>query len=548
VELRLRINSSHVRDTQVWFGSLAGTTEIKVPLPAYLTGKAAAQINPEEVKAVLTVAGSPFLRMTEAIHYLLNYPYGCVEQTSSGVLALAALRGAIQKGLVSGVTLPETDKYLNRGVQRILSLQTDSGGFAYWPGQREPHLWGSLYAAAALRLARANGVTVPDDTLNQASAYLKAQIQDAKRSPAFNAFAAYVLALSQALDRDTFNTVNAQFGRMYRESKILVLMAARQAELRPVKELQADLKPLLGGKAEAAETDPEDFFSRFRTPALALLAAQAILPKDPLTQEEALLLLGGLDGQGIWTSTSDTGWALLALSNYFKDASFGAAPVEIAISQPGVPTPQHLKLDPQGFRTVGLNTGALLKNPLVKVEGQAGKTWLYKLELTAPRLDIAAAGAANGFKVRRVIKNTDGSDEIKVGDLVKVTVFLEVAGRGQRYVVLDDPLPAGLMALNTAFKTEEPLPEGDEETERFDDFDYVTPEGTIRFRPNYFEIRDDRVLAFRDQVYSGSYRFEYYCRAVCEGKFVAPATRVAAMYSPGVNGYSAQAELTLKGR
>ena len=367
VELKLRINSGQVRDTQVWFGSLAGTTEIKVPLPAYLTGKPAGQINPEEVKAVLTVAGSPFLRMTEAIHYLLNYPYGCVEQTSSGVLALAALRGVIQKGLVSGVSLPETDKYLNRGVQRILSLQTDSGGFAYWPGQREPHVWGSIYAAAALSLARTHGLTVPEDALRQAAVYLKTQIQEEKRSPAVKAFAAYVLALNQALDRDTLNAVSAQFARMHRESKILVLLAARQAELRPLKELQAELKPLLGGKAEAAQDDPDDFQSRFRSPALALLAAQAILPGDPLTQEEALLLLGGLDSQGIWTSTADTGWALLALGSYFKDASFGAEPVEIAISQPGVPAPQRLKLDPKGFRTVGLDPGALLKNPVVKV-------------------------------------------------------------------------------------------------------------------------------------------------------------------------------------
>jgi uncharacterized protein YfaS (alpha-2-macroglobulin family) len=545
VELKLRINSGHVRETQVWFGSLAGTTEIKAPLPAYLTGQAAGQISPQEVKAVLTLAGSPFLRMTEAIHYLLNYPYGCVEQTSSGVLGLAALRGVIQQGLVSGVSLPETDKYLNQGVQRILSLQTDTGGFAYWPGQREPHVWGSIYAAAALSLARQHGLTVPDDALRQAAGYLKTQIQEGKRSPAAKAFAAYVLALNKNLDRDTLNAARAQFPQMHRESKILLLLAAKVAELRPVKELQADLKPLLGGKAEAAYEDPDDFYSRFRSPALALLAAQAILPGDPLTQEEALLLLGGLDSQGIWSSTADTGWALMALGSYFKDASFGAQPVEIVVSQPGVRATQRLKLDPKGFRTVGLDSAALLKNPVVNVSGQAGKTWLYKLELTAPRLDIAGAGAANGFKVRRVIKNTDGSDVIKVGDLVKVTVFMEVAGKGQRYVVLDDPLPAGLMALNTAFKTEEPIPEGEE---REDDFDYVTSEGTMRFRPNYFEIRDDRVLAFRDQVYSGSHRFEYYCRAVCEGKFVAPATRVAAMYSPGVNGYSPQGELSVKGR
>jgi uncharacterized protein YfaS (alpha-2-macroglobulin family) len=112
--------------------------------------------------------------------------------------------------------------------------------------------------------------------------------------------------------------------------------------------------------------------------------------------------------------------------------------------------------------------------------------------------------------------------------------------------MLDDPLPAGLMAINSAFTTEEQVPQGDQDNG--DDFDYVTREGTIRFRPNYFEIRNDRVLAYRDAVYSGSYRFEYYCRAICEGTFVAPATRVAAMYSPGVNGYSAQGELQVKGR
>jgi uncharacterized protein YfaS (alpha-2-macroglobulin family) len=543
VELKLRINSGYVRDTQVWFGSLAGTSEVKLTIPSYLNGK----IDPEEVQAVLTVAGSPFLRMTEAIQYLLNYPYGCVEQTSSGVLALAALRGAIEKGLVTGVGLDETDKYLNRGLARILGMQTDNGGFAYWPGQREPHVWGSIYAAAALSLAKENGLEVPDDSLNQALDYLKAQIQEEKRSLEVKAFACYILAMNAALDPDTYKAVQAHFAKMHRESKILMLLAATLADLRPAKELQAALQPLVGSRVPVAPADKDDEFrAQFRTPALALLAAATIFPQDPATKEEALLLLMGLDRQGIWTSTSDTGWALLALGKYFKGATFGTEPVEIGISQPGTPQTERLKLDPKGFRTVALDAGALLKNPLVKIDSQAGKTWLYKLELTAPRLDIAATGAAHGFKVRREIKNTDGTDVIKVGDLVKVTVFIDVAGKEQRFVMLDDPLPAGLMALNSAFTTEEPIPAGSEESG--DDFDYVTREGTIRFRPNYFEIKNDRVLAFKDEVYSGSYRFEYYCRAICEGKFVAPATRVAAMYSPSVNGYSAQSELVVQGR
>jgi len=543
VELKLRINSGHVRDTQVWFGSLAGTSEIKVALPAYLTGK----VDSEEVQAVLTVAGSPFLRMTEAIHYLLQYPYGCVEQTASGVMALAALRGAIEKGLVTGVSLAETDKYLNRGVGRILGMQTDSGGFAYWPGQRETHVWGTIYATTALSLAKAGGLEVPDDSLNQALDYLKSQIQEPKRSLALKAFACYVLALNAALDPDTYKAVQAHHAKLHRESKLLLVLAAALTDQRPAKELQAALRPLVGSRVPAAPAEADDEFrAHFRTPALALLAAATIMPQDPAAKEEALLLLMGLDHQGIWTSTSDTGWALMALSEYFKGATFSTEPVEITISQPGAPQTERLKLDPQGFRTVGLDAGALLKNPVVKITSQASKTWLYKLELTGPRLDIAATGAANGFKVRREIKNTDGSDLIKVGDLVKVTVFVDVSGKEQRYVMIDDPLPAGLMAINSAFTTEEQVPPGDEYNG--DDFDYVTREGTIRFRPNYFEIRNDRVLAFRDAVYSGSYRFEYYCRAICEGKFVAPATRVAAMYSPGVNGYAAQGDLEIKGR
>jgi uncharacterized protein YfaS (alpha-2-macroglobulin family) len=109
--------------------------------------------------------------------------------------------------------------------------------------------------------------------------------------------------------------------------------------------------------------------------------------------------------------------------------------------------------------------------------------------------------------------------------------------------VLDDPLPAGLVAVNTALKTEEPTPKKEHEY-----FDYLTFDGVVRFFPNHFEIRGDRVLAFRDQVYPGTFRFEYYARAVCEGDFVMPPTQAAAMYNPGVQGFSPQGRLTIKGR
>ena len=95
--------------------------------------------------------------MTDAIRYLLNYPYGCVEQTSSGVMGLAALRGAIADGLVPGISLTETDTFLTKGISRILGMQLDNGGFAYWPGGEQAHPWGTVYATMALSLAKIKG-------------------------------------------------------------------------------------------------------------------------------------------------------------------------------------------------------------------------------------------------------------------------------------------------------------------------------------------------------------------------------------------------------
>lgn len=548
-ELPVEIKSGHVRDTSVSSGSLSGPAQIKVTLPPYLSGEWAQKLNPKEVQAVLTISGSPFLRLSGALRYLLTYPYGCVEQTSSGVLALAALRGVVRDNQVPGLTVAEVDKYLTRGVQRVLSLQTDTGGFSYWPGQSESSGWGSVYAGAALSIAKKNGVAVPETSLTKALDYFHEKIKNPKTPDDAKAFAAYILALNEALDRREFQGLSQSYARVNREGKLLLLLAAREAELRTPAELQKDLRPLLGPDiVKETRWGWDEFNALSRGPAMALLAAKAIMPDDPLTKQTALLLLGGLDQQGIWTSTSSTGWALVALGAYFHGQKLGAEPGEVTISQPGVAAKQTVKLDPKGFRTVGLDPRALLKNPVVEVEAKAGPTWLYKLELTGPRLDLAGAGADQGFRVSKTIQNTDGSAEIKVGDLVKVTVVLEAA-KPQRYVVLDDPLPAGLVAVNTALKTEQHLAPGAEESEEDNgSLGYLLADGTMLYYPNFFEIREDRVLAFRDRLYAGKYRFEYYARAVCEGQFVAPPSKVAAMYSPGVNGFTAQSELTVKAR
>jgi alpha-2-macroglobulin len=544
VEMTLQVNSGLVRETTSLFGSFNGSGEAKLPLPAYLTGGGADKVNLEEVQAVLTLSGSPFARLARPIRYLLHYPYGCVEQTSSGVLGLAALRGLIRDGHISGMEPEEVDRFIKVGIDRLFTMQTMQGEFVYWPGQRYPHPWGTVYAVAALSVAKAQDLPVWEEGLSKSLKELRNSLVSREISPTLKAFACYLLALNKTLDRDGYWRAKRDEARMTREGKLLMLMAAKYGGFQSPNELKTALKSLLAAKEKPYAYSWEEFDALYRGPALELLATQSIMPDDPATGKAAQKLLGGLGKDGLWTSTSDTSWALLALGEHFKGVAFSQESGGVTVTQPQGPT-QTLTLDPKGSRSLTLDPGAFLRSPVVKLKGRPGRTWLYQVDFIAPRLDYVDKGVEQGFKVTKTVKNTDGTDVIKVGDLVKVSLFMDMK-ESQKYVVLDDPLPAGLMAVNTAFKTEETIPPGEEQEEDF--FEYFAPDGFIRFRPNFFEIRDDRVLAFRDLVYAGSYRFEYYARAVCEGSFVMPSSQASAMYSPEMKGLSPQGKLIVQAR
>jgi uncharacterized protein YfaS (alpha-2-macroglobulin family) len=134
-----------------------------------------------------------------------------------------------------------------------------------------------------------------------------------------------------------------------------------------------------------------------------------------------------------------------------------------------------------------------------------------------------------------------------VGDIVKVKVDIEVEGLSYdspySYVVIDDPLPSGLVAINSAIKTEEQVDAQEDESS------YWNSNGTYKLVPNFVEFKDDRVLVFKDRMYwNGTYQYTYYARAIMEGDFVLPSTKVQLMYSPQVSGFTPKDRIRISGR
>jgi uncharacterized protein YfaS (alpha-2-macroglobulin family) len=547
VEVQLPVNSGLLPWHDVVSGTLKGAETIRYSFPKGTEKISWKEVRPGEVRAVLTVSGSPFLRMAPGVRYLLHYPYGCVEQTSSGTIPLAALRELIRQGVLPGISLEETDKFLRGGVERLLKMQLPDGSFSYWPGERHVHPWGAIYAMSALTIAKRSGFPVPEDRLAKGLSFLStwATKGDGSRDDSQKAFAAYLLALNGSLPDPLYASLFDRLPTLTREGALLTLLAGKHAGRTTAADLQPKVRMLLERSRD--EKAHPVFYARYREAAVALLAGAEFLPNEPVTGKQAAELLRGINPQGYWTSTSDTGWSLLALGEYYRGTSFSGAPVTVTVRQAGKPE-LSAPVAPGKSHDFVLDAGAFLARPEISLSVSGNTALLYLLDLTFPRMDYARSGHSNGFKIDKTITPIEGGKTVKVGDVVRVDVSFDTGFRNLEYVVLDDPLPAGLMAINSALKTEE-QPRGRQEEER-GYWNYWDGEwGAYRFQPNHFELREDRVLAFRDRIWwGGKFRYSYFARAVLAGEFVLPSTKVQLMYEPDVAGYTPVGRLVIEAR
>lgn len=546
VEIKIPVRSGQVPWNDVLFGTVKDTATVAYIFPDYLSNINIKDLHPNDVKAVLAVSGSPFIRMSRGIRYLLHYPYGCVEQTSSGVLPLAALRNLIRDGLIPDITLAEADKFVRPGIDRLLSMQTSSGGFAYWPGGSQPEKWGTIYAVSALTQSRLAGLDVPADRMALAMDYLAKEVKEGASDKHFMGYAVYLLAMNGRHDAALFRSAYNDIDRMTRDAALMTLLAARVSNSIPEKELMEKTRQVIDRQRD--KNISYAFNAYYRDPAVALIAAVTILKDNEVSGRLSAELIGGISREGIWTSTSDTGWSLVALGEYFRNSNFMGGPVKVTLRQDGLPETSVL-LEPKDTYHYVLDPGLFLKKPFVSISSESGAGLTYMLNLTFPRTDLARQGYSKGFKIHKTIANTDGSKEIRVGDMVKVTIDIETENRYKySYVVLDDPLPAGLVAINSAIKTEESLPVAESQGEQnfWDEWEPIT--SAYKFTPNHFEMRDDRVLAFKDRAWSGHYQYSYYARAVCEGSFMMPSTKVQLMYEPDVAAFTPMGQLSIMER
>ena len=510
-----------------------------------------------------TASSSALVGLENSVDYLFTYPYGCIEQKASRVLPIILGREMVEAFGFETLKGKDAKAVVASTIREFGNYQTYTGGFAYWPGDQHDSPYASAYVMSVLVQAKRHGYSVNDAILTRGTDYIKNVLRYQDEMPnypyTYNAWAAtkclilYTLALLKQPEPAYYEMYFKNLDRIPLSARAHLLKAVALSS-KNKKMMQAITKNLLNNiKVNPTSAHFEDanarglewcWDSNTRTTAIIL---QTLLETGGFPVDKADLpakmvkWLLQKKRNGRWENTQENVHVVDALATYFTRFESAEPKFKAAIILAGKTMlskmfeGRSLAVEKSTRPLDGFEKGKEL--PLQsKKEGTgmlyAGIRMSYYPKSEATMRDEGIAVLKTMEPLIATEKKHDGRTFVP-GTIVKVTLRV-ITPQQRNFVVVDDPLPAGLEAVNTSLVTESA-----ELGRMLAEMQWN--ESSYRWWGsfNHHEFRDDRVLLFADELASGVHTFSYLARATTFGTFSLPPTYTEMMYEPEVFGQTA---------
>ncbi len=510
--------------------------------------------------AQLSIEVSPSLAasMQSGLTYLEEYPYLCIEQTVSrflpNVITSRALKDA---GITSFALQSNLDRQVRIALQRIYAKQHYDGGWNWWDGEKsDPNT--TAYVVYGLIEAKDAGYEVSDKALTQGIRYLLDNVPDLQRNDStwkYNrtAFMLYVLARADKLQASHVNfiyeyrTSLSLYGKAY----LAQAMYKLDAQDERINSLLSDLETATvlsasGAHWEESSADYWNWNTDTRTTAIVLNAFTQLEPNSPITANAVRWLMAHRES-GHWTTTQETAWSLIALTNWMRVSNEYNTDYAYAIGLNGemVDEGNATKDNITGTVNLKIKLEDLLKesaNYLVFTRGDGTGNLYYSAYLSAELPVESIQPLDQGVSLSRHYFTLDNSKkpitEIQRGELVRVRLTVVVPA-AVHYLVVDDPLPAGFEAVDSTILTDTAVPTSYTLT------DYNERGWGWWYFP-HIELRDEKVVLSADYLPAGTYVYTYLARASTAGTFKVIPPTASEFYFPDVGGRGAGSMFEVK--
>ena len=536
MELTLPVLPVGVKQTDAKSGSvIADDAEVKtvVTLPG----------NPDQSAPTLgiTLSSSYAGSIFAALDYLTSYPYGCTEQTMSSFLPNIVVAKAMKDlRLQTNVDTSELQKKIEAGMARLKDFQHDDGGWGWWKDDGSL-VFMTAYVVSGFGQAHEAGYDFDPEALKRAQDWLHSMlVQHPNMRPDLRAYVVYALALNSVATKDELQAAYDERSSMTTQGLAMVGLALQATgDSAKAQEVAAKVESMATvNESEASWDSTYDYFMEFElddsaeTTAYAVRLLSLVKPESPLLPKAALWLVGHRNGGYFWDSTKQTAMVIFGLTEYLRashelNADFY---VEAYVNGKQVMSRQFTSADAMNpvQPAIHLDSSQLQSGTNEIRIHKTGKGRLYwsasgtyysndkrlvqnnKLSLNITRDYFRLTPEQSGDKIVYRLDPLQG--DLHVGDILAVRVT--VGGTEWRYLLMEDPIPAGAEFI-----------------QRDDLYE-------LKDRPSWWqswftrrEFHDDRAAIFQT-YFNRQSQSQYLLKIVNPGKFnVSPAT-VQPMYQP----------------
>ncbi len=516
---------------------------------------------PEYGGLEISTSSTALQALTDAVLYLVSYPFDCSEQLASRLLAIAALRDVLSAFKAEGLPDPaELEQAVTTDLARLEGMQNEDGGFPMWVRGYDSVPFNTIHVAHALVRARQKGYAVPQPTLQAALEYLRSienrypHWYSERTRHTLSAYALYVRHLAGDSDpikaQDLIQAAGLE-NLSLQAVGWLWAVVENPTQREQIRRLINNRVVETAGAANfITEFDEQDYLllaSDRRTDAILLDALMGDNPQSDLIPKLVKGLLAHRV-KGRWGNTQENVFVLLALDRYFNTYESQTpdfvARIWLGETYAGSTTFRGRTTEfvetllPMDF--VRQQTVSGMQTLLLSKEGK-GRLY-YRLGLRYAPSSLKLEPLDRGFIVTRryeavddpadVFQDAQGRWHIRAGARLRVRLTM-VADSRRYHVALVDPLPAGLEILNPALAVSGSLPQQPDSPQwRY---------GWWWWLPWYEHqnLRDDRAEAFTSLLWDGVFEYSYIARATTPGTFIVPPAKAEEMYAPEVFGRSA---------
>ncbi len=463
-------------------------------------------------EASLLISRFPDISLNKNLNYLIRYPHGCIEQTTSAAFPQLVLGSFIQ---LTDEQKAKTNTNVQKAIDKLISFQQPDGGFSYWPGGDDFSEWGTNYAGHFMVEAKNAGYELPAGMYDSWVKFQKKSASEWNRNQYLSwgryrgdlsqAYRLYTLALAGSPDVGSMN-------RLKNEGELSSLAAWKLASAYAVIGRKNAASELMEKVVEFTSYREMGYCygSDVRDRAIVLETLIYMEKYDEagkLVEEIANELSTG------WHSTQTIAYSLIAIEKLLGDVTGDVFEFSYTINGSSVEVSSEHPIYTHTIEESDIDAGT------ISINNYGNQPLFVNYTQSGIPSENTLMSSQKGLQMTVEYVDIDGNlltiDKLQQGQDFKAIVTVTHPGRRSDYkeIALNQIFPSGWQILNSR----------------------VSNDYTATSNVDFQDIRDDRVLSYFSLDRFESKRIEISLNATFLGEYYLPAIYCAPMYDESVS-------------